>query len=453
MKIKYIRWANQSNFNESDCFYLEDRNWDDFGYKTTYTLYYYENNGQINEIGDVKILNINEKNTTKTFIDKNNLDFNEEYISLGQTREYYEKVGRFEENKRKEILELLKDWSTYPEIKQREFKKLNGFKNSLLRTWFTSYLLENIEKIMHSYKKTELNCEFVYKTRLENASEDHIIDFDFTTKEDLPYRNFVLIGKNGVGKTKVIFNLIKDLLESNFEYFSPKMPVYNKIILFYYGEISEDISEDEDFIKIDLENKNNENELDALIGKIQEKQKLEYLKKVLNDLLAGMLDDQLKPKQELSSGHNVIYKLIVNLLANIEEDSLIIIDELEVHLHPNILRKVMIVIRRFLSDFRSYSIMATHSSLVLQQTPSRSIRVLERIDDYPITKKVSIECFGEILDEIDENIFGLNDSEAEYKEIFEELKMKHKKEEIEKMFEDKLSSNARIYLQALYAEE
>ena len=41
MKIYYTRWWNRSDSHIPNSLYLEDRNWDDYGYKTTFYLYYY----------------------------------------------------------------------------------------------------------------------------------------------------------------------------------------------------------------------------------------------------------------------------------------------------------------------------------------------------------------------------------------------------------------------------
>lgn len=96
--------------------------------------------------------------------------------------------------------------------------------------------------------------------------------------------------------------------------------------------------------------------------------------------------------------------------------------------------------------------MSTHSSYILQQVPSKNVRIIERDENIPRVKKLETECFGENLSEISEKIFQVNDNEAEYKKIFNEMKKQGlSREEIETLFENKLSFNARIYLISIYS--
>lgn len=451
MKIYYTRWGNASDFIHPNSLYLEDRNWDDYGYKTTFYLYYFTEKEEKKFIGEVKILNI-DKNNTADAINKGGIDsLDDNFISLGQSKEYYKNIKNLNI---RNILYKLRDWSQYSEDKKKKFKDLKGFGCSLLREWEASYILENIENLLEQDNEINLNIKFIYSKKLPGADKEHQIEFDFTRKDVLPHRIFVLIGKNGVGKTEILGNLAKDLKENKEKYFKNNIPNYRKIIYFYYGkDVDSSINFDEiDIDKIDIkEEYNNITEPDREC--LKKKKVFEYtltaLKKVIGN---GYFDEiTLLPIKDLSSGQKVMYKLIINLLLKIEENSLIIIDELEVHLHPNMLSKIMTVIRNCLETFHSYSIMSTHSSYILQQIPSRSIRLIERIENTPIIRKIESECFGETLSEISEKIFQVSDAEAEYKQIF--IKMKKEgltQEEIENLFDNKLSFNAKVFLVNLY---
>ena len=453
MKIRYSRWAYPNNLGEKKCFYLADRNWNDYGNYTSYTLYYLNEKNEQISIGDVKILSSQDSNTTKLLNKNEYIIFDNTFVSLGQSREYYQEIAKLQKEENINILEKMKDWSTYSKEEQNKFKELDGYGNSLLREHIGHYIIENIDEILASVKLKEIIYKFTYKTQLSGASEEHVIDFDFSETIE-PYRNFVLIGKNGVGKTKVLKNLIEDLLWRKSDAFFPQIPNYEKMIVCYYGnDVSLNIENDYRLEKINIKEEKFSN-FDSKIEKIKSQKRFEYLKNFLNELLGKeKLDEQLKPYQELSSGHNAIYRLLIYLIETIELNSLIIIDELEVHLHPNILAKTMTIIRTILEDFQSYSIMSTHSSLILQQTPSKSVRLIEREGNYPTVKTLSIECFGESLSNISEEIFDVKDSEAEYKKIFEELKKKKTKKEVKEIFDNKLSFNASIYLNSLYNKD
>ena len=215
---------------------------------------------------------------------------------------------------------------------------------------------------------------------------------------------------------------------------------------------------EEDFIgeikleKINIKEQDETISYEKLIELVKSKKRFELALTAIQTVIGrDNIGDNLFPKYELSSGQKVIYKLILNFLSKIERNSLIIIDELEVHLHPNMLSQMITIIRNFLEIFNSYSIMSTHSSYILQQVPSKNVRIIERDENIPRVKKLETECFGENLSEISEKIFQVNDNEAEYKKMFNEMKKQGlSREEIETLFENKLSFNARIYLISIY---
>jgi len=105
-----------------------------------------------------------------------------------------------------------------------------------------------------------------------------------------------------------------------------------------------------------------------------------------------------------------------------------------------------------LEEFNSYAIMATHSPLIIQETPSRFIQALTRIDNELIIREPDIECFGENITTITDDIFDVNISESCYKTVLKQLSDKYSIEEIIKLFEDKLSLNAMIFLKTCCRE-
>lgn len=467
MKIRYVRWATSEKLSEKDCFYLEDRNWDDFGYNTTFVLYYVDNSKEIIEIGPVKILNIDHKDTGGILSQKEYIVLDENFISLGQNYEYYENIFKLPNFNGEKILEKLRDWSSYKLDKRAVFRSLRGFRDSILRDWIASSIIENVDDFTNSFTlERELNCKYIYKTQIGYSENEYEIDIDFRQYGDLPYRNFVIVGKNGVGKTTLLTTLAKDLNIKNEEAFFKKVPEYKKILMFYYGKDLEfEVEGTSRLIKINIKEEALEN-LREKLKELKEKKRFSYFETAMRELLGKhILNEELIPIEELSSGHSVIYKLMLYLLLNIETNSLIIIDELEVHLHPNIAGKVMTILRKVMEDYKGYSIMSTHSPLILQQVPNRSIRLIERKPEYTKIKKIKFESFGANLTEISQMYFNVNDEEADYKVILKEIKKKFKtldgeknktedrKEVIRGMFDNKLADNAELYLEILFDKE
>ena len=464
MKIYYTRWWNRSDSHIPNSLYLEDRNWDDYGYKTTFYLYYYSEKCEEIFIGEVKIYNIQNNITANQILSEGMDSFDENFVSLGQSEEYYKNIKQLHEKGEFDkdiVLTKLKDWSKYSVEKKNLFRRYIAFRYSLLREWQASYILENIDNLLSNEDEMDLNIEFTYLKKLPNAEKEHKIDFDFRKSLSLPHRIFVLIGKNGVGKTEILGHLANDLGKNKESSFERNFPKYSKIIYFYYGKDVEmnSMLKEEDFIgeikleKINIKEQDETISYKKLIELVKSKKRFELALTAIQTVIGrDNIDDNLFPKYELSSGQKVIYKLILNFLSKIERNSLIIIDELEVHLHPNMLSQMITIIRNFLEIFNSYSIMSTHSSYILQQVPSKNIRVIERDGNIPKVKKLENECFGENLSEISEKVFQVNDNEAEYKKIFNEMKKQGlSREEIETLFENKLSFNARIYLISIYS--
>lgn len=74
--------------------------WDDFGFKTSFNLYYVDENSKIIHIGKLKIL---QKNQEYGYTDiPNEFDrLSDNYCSLGQEQIYYEELYHLPENIRK----------------------------------------------------------------------------------------------------------------------------------------------------------------------------------------------------------------------------------------------------------------------------------------------------------------------------------------------------------------
>ena len=65
--------------------------WNDYGFYTLYNLVYYREFGDYTEIGNVKIL---EKNSDSTSIPSKFKQLSNDYCSLGQSLEFYEKLKK-----------------------------------------------------------------------------------------------------------------------------------------------------------------------------------------------------------------------------------------------------------------------------------------------------------------------------------------------------------------------
>ena len=124
-----------------------------------------------------------------------------------------------------------------------------------------------------------------------------------------------------------------------------------------------------------------------------------------------------------------------------------IFDEPETHLHPNIAGRLLRTIHKILEKFNSYGIIATHSPVILQEVPSRYIRVFDRRQTQPLIFQPPIECFGENLTEISNTIFKVDQEDELYREQLDDfISQNLNYNEVNNIFNDALSLNARLYL-------
>lgn len=102
---------------------------------------------------------------------------------------------------------------------------------------------------------------------------------------------------------------------------------------------------------------------------------------ILSDATPGALissDDPVAHFAEMSSGHKIVLLTMTRLVELAEEQSLVLIDEPETHLHPPLLSALTRAISDLLNDRNGVAIFATHSPVVLQEVPRSCAWMLQR---------------------------------------------------------------------------
>lgn len=471
MIFKVKRWLSDIEKEAlPDTLYLENLNWDDEGYKTSFRLHYCTNNKKIITFGDVKILNNENKNTYELLpLDYTFKNLDESFFSLGEKVDYYRKLGKQHYSLYEFVLRNLNDIGYISGLKEK-IANNSGYHKSLLRFSSSVMALKNAKLIIDGGYTREENTNYIYSTLLDNADSQHKINFSFQSDNYLSNRSFVLIGKNGVGKSKVLENLIYDITKKNkdsFNYLEStfSIPDYSRILLYKYGlyDSYDSISQSDTVIMIQnyySTDTINEKLLEK-IRKIRDKGKDDYILKFFKEIFPSISLNEIENKMLsttpdisfLSSGQRLTYEFFIELIAEIFDNTLIIIDELENHLHPNLLSQVIRELLKILDDYNSYAVIATHSPLILQQVPSSQVRVIKREGNLPSVHSLDIECFGENLSEITRNIFEVSAVEDNYKTVLENLSKIYNYDEIQEYFSNRLSYSASIYLKTLYYKQ
>lgn len=154
----------------------------------------------------------------------------------------------------------------------------------------------------------------------------------------------------------------------------------------------------------------------------------------------------------LSSGQKIMLHIFTQVIVSITEDSLLLIDEPEIHLHPNAISNFMRMLNKLLTEFNSFAIISTHSPIVLQEIPAKYVRVFDNNEFYE--DKLWNECFGDNISRIITDVFNVRPDESNYKSFFRKRKEEGlTKSEIENLFDDNLSMNAELYLNLLYEDD
>jgi len=456
------------------CLYLIMDNWDDFTWKTTFNAFYFKKDKKIIELGPVKIL---QKNKQITLISNNIERLPNDYVSLGGTMEYYDKIKNLPIEEYELILDVLNDAVFKGEKFYKEFLLDPGWKISLMRFSESEKALNEAGKLFQKdYKDFEQRTKFSFVTRIEGFNREHKINFDFS-KNKIPYRINVLIGKNGTGKTSILAklaNALSGLLndKENFGYFEPK-PYFSKIIAISYSVFDKfEIPNKKDAVFSYLflgmrtsEKKSNESKLERIINRDELKEKFSNAVliieqsqrvKIWSEVMGKLLEIEnfnsencYEIFEKASSGEAIMLNIFTNIVAYIREQSLLLVDEPEVHLHPNAISNFTRMLNAILIHFDSYAIISTHSPIVIQEIPSKYIHVLKKEGSEPIVNKLSVESFGENLSMITNEIFETDYSISSYKNIFKKLLEKYSYQQILDLFDSELSFNAKLYLQAL----
>lgn len=111
-----------------------------------------------------------------------------------------------------------------------------------------------------------------------------------------------------------------------------------------------------------------------------------------------------------SSGEKQIIYSLLNIFSEIEESSLVIIDEPEISLHPNWQMKYMNFLEKMFIDFYNcHFVIATHSHFMISdiKKENSNIIVMNRRDEGIIAKKYDLDTFSWSAEDILYNVFSV----------------------------------------------
>ncbi len=434
-----------------DIAYLVNDNWDDwFEFETLYILYYDDINQIRHYIGKVKIGEINIKSRASIPKEFDSLD--KSFFSLGQSVNYYENLNSLDNEIGNKFLKILNDISYNLKL----FKKIENEKVtriSLLRTVTTKEVIGQFNRIAHGGAKlTPYNFRFI-SPKPKNSDLNIDISFNVVPNSKPSTNVHVLIGRNGVGKTHLLNNMLNSVFSSEkttkhgifksdeeilfanvvsvsfsaFDESEPKKEQKDKTKGIQYSYIGlkripkgdekdshpkSPIMLKNEFIKsLDECKLGNRKERWKKAVKILESdpmfQESEIIKLIdINDKKT-FKEESSEIFKKLSSGHKIVLLTITRLVETVEEKTLVMLDEPESHLHPPLLSAFIRALSKLLILRNGVAIIATHSPVILQEVPKNCVSILSRSGISAKAERPEKETFGENVGTLTHAVFGL----------------------------------------------
>jgi len=495
---------------------LVQDNWDDYGYKTTFHVTLHISPNESYDLGNIKIIEARRTSGYTKMPKRPFKELSTGHASLGADLDYYETIYKLGRNVFEPYLRGLRDVAFDDEIKagiedseayRVSLMRFSGAERTL------GDAARLLRAPTRPTKRRNAGFRVRFKTQVARRSNAFTIDFDFRRQGRLPNRINALIGYNGTGKTRLLSNLAivasgygygskKDVLDNAAGRFVGTFPPFKTVVVVSYsafdtfvipgrtekekerlqkrGEIfgyvycglrersGDHASKSEQAYRLRTPAEVEVEFLSAL-ERVRQADRLENLQEVLKPLLrdpsfrrigltqlyANRDDGELGQFfRELSSGHKVVLKIVTELTAHISgsEPTLVLIDEPETHLHPPLLAAFLKSVRACLEAFDGYAIIATHSPVVLQETPAKYVRVLRRVADQNCVVAPSVETFAESIGVLTQEVFNLGDGSTDWHETLSTLARRSTLEEIEEAFGRKLGFAARSYVLSIRDE-
>lgn len=468
---------------------LKRDTWNDYGFETLFVakLFPTRDKKDAVSLGGVKIATrglVASDPSMRSILTGERDGLDETFISLGQSEAYYTDLAKLTLDEQADYAKSMRD-VVMLRIPEGELETEEVYRVSFLRS-ASAVEARDVGAKLFGLPEEALVQSFVYETHLTGAPAPHTIAFDFDADSQLPHRINVLVGVNGVGKTQLMANLA--VLLSRFENKSvtvqrtgkgetfedlgslvPRPSVYGVIAVsfsafddfaipstkdmrdFHYAYCGLRTSENGTLSQADLARK-----IPRAIRKMDEAQ-ANILREALRMVMPGRVLREALPVSrklyaQLSAGQRIVINIVCDLVLNIRPRSLVLLDEPETHLHPQLLTSLLAILNDILLQYDSFAVIATHSPIVVQQVLAKRVAIVRRLaDDLPNVGRPSTETFGENLTEIVRSVFDSVESDRDYQDVLDKLLAENDRDAaaVERLFGGKLGMNAQIYLHSV----
>jgi energy-coupling factor transporter ATP-binding protein EcfA2 len=480
--------------------------WDDwFEFETSFHLIVFDELGERHDLGNVKIGQFDMQKGQRSALIPEQFDIlDERFFSLGQGDSYYENLKNRSIPLRDQVLTGLKDVVQDLSLFDRALNE-RVTRISLLRSVALLSVRGQFRRLVEGGARLS-RYEFSYEAapnRGRNRIDPVVLSFEVIPESNPPTNIHVLIGRNGVGKTRILNLMTSSLLDeeelhnqfgnftsqetqnsselfanlisvtfSAFDEFKPLGDEKDKRSGIKYSYIGLKRLTSDTGDKVNQDPKSPEMLATEFVNSVRVcsqgsklprwKRSLEMLeadpifKEIEVTSLAESFADEVFDRRtrrvfdKLSSGHKIVLLTMTRLVETVEERTLVLLDEPEAHLHPPLLSAFV----RALSDLLIYrngvAIIATHSPVVLQEVPRSCAWKLRRTGTEATAERPERETFGENAGILTREIFGLEVTQSGFHRLLQSA-VEHGEnfETTVAMFDGELGGEARAILRAM----
>ena len=128
-----------------------------------------------------------------------------------------------------------------------------------------------------------------------------------------------------------------------------------------------------------------------------------------------IIKEDLEKIDNLSSGQATILLYITKLVSSINQGSLVIFDEPETFMHPPMIKAFVRAISEIVNNNKAFCLIATHSPVIIQEIPHCNVY---RLDSNHGLKNTNYKTYGQNLDTLYKNIYGVELQQTGYNSFF-----------------------------------
>lgn len=512
MQFSVIKRSTKPPKNARDKAFLIVNDWTDRGkFKTKYQLVIIDNEGSLHSIGDVKIGEFGmQEGQSRPAIPTSFDKLDKRFFSLGQDDSYYERLKGLGDSTRKMLLSALRDVAADKALFAKVQKEHVTIESLLSSVSAVTVQGQFSRLATGGARLTSFQFSYTAPT-FEDIEADLIeLSFEVEPASNPPSNIHVLIGKNGVGKTRILHYMTLALLAYEHDPINlgkfdcpddePVSTLFANLVSVAFSAfdpfepLPDRQSEDEGikYTYIGLKNRSKSGPKGALknldtltmefvrsFQKCLSGSRVDRWRTALTTLEADAFfrdhavaqladglpedDEDADPELDqagkaallfgkLSTGHKMVLLTITRLVETVEEKTLVLIDEPECHLHPPLLSAFIRALSDLLIGRNGVAIVATHSPVVLQEVPAKCVWLLRRMGQLVRPSRLRTETFGENVGLLTKEVFGLDVSTSGFHKLLHDaVEEQPDYNAILEKFSKELGGEARAILAAMIA--